>query len=152
MWRHITRDLRRFPTSVLSAIDEAGCPVSVRCRPVADHGQEVLRLDLPPWLRARPGPAGLLGHSHNERLWALKSFGVRGTLERRDGHWVLIPERHVGGMGKGGLVAFLRLTRSGRRAAAAYLRARGLVRPRIPWHEYDAVRHRLEAEGAFSDP
>lgn len=148
MWRDIVHDLRRLPTAVVTVVDAGGYPLSVRCRPVADPSHRALRLDLPSWVQPRPGPAGLLGHSHNERLWALESFGVRGTLERRDGHWMLVPSRHVPGMGKGGLLGFLRLTRSGRKRAAAYLHRRDLPRPTVSWEDFDQLKQRLQREPA----
>lgn len=151
MWRRIVRDLKRYPTAVVTVLDDGGHPVSVRCRPVPDSTRQVLRVELPPWLCPRPGPAGLLCHAHNDRLWALRSFGVRGVLERRDGHWVLVPHRHVPGVGKGAL-GFLRLARSGRRTAAAYLRLRGLPRPAIPWQQYEAMRKRFENDATVGTP
>ena len=84
MWAEITKHLYQFESAVLSGLDEEGYPFSVRCRPYPDtSGPEVLTVWLPPGTPIRPGPASLLCHSHDENLWNLKSFLVRGVLEKR---------------------------------------------------------------------
>ena len=86
MWAEIIRHLYEFESAVLSGLDEEGYPFSGRCRPYPDtSGAEVLKIWLPPGTPVRPGPSSLLCHSHDENLWNLKSFLVRGTLAREDG-------------------------------------------------------------------
>ncbi|MDP8958415.1 MAG: hypothetical protein M3N51_04270 [Actinomycetota bacterium] len=129
-----------FPSAVLTFVDESGYPFSLRVR-VEPAGEEV-RVVVPEGVEVRPGPAGLLCHSHDEELWNQKSFSARGRLSRSEG-WLFSPERHVEGLGKGGWVRLVRLMLQGRRRAEAYLAARGLERPAIAWEELDAVKREV---------
>ena len=85
MWAEIVKYLPTFETAVLSGTDATGYPFSVRCAPRPDHAAQVLHVAVPPGADLRPGPAGLLCHSHDERYWNLRSFNVRGTLEHDAG-------------------------------------------------------------------
>jgi hypothetical protein len=139
MWAEIVRRLPRFSSAVLTGLDSSGHPVSVRCRPTLDRQAQVLRVLVSDGLGIMPGPAGLLCHQHDEQLWRLNSFLLRGGLER-DGHgWVFRPRQLVRGMDPTP-VSHLRLLRHGRRTAKRYLAARGLRRPRIPWGHYAELR------------
>jgi hypothetical protein len=139
MWREIARRLPRFSSAVLTGLDGGGDPVSVRCQPTLDHHAQVLLVLVPDDLGMVPGPAGLLCHQHDDQLWKLKSFLLRGTLER-DGHgWVFRPRQLVRGMDPTP-VSNLRLMRNGRRTAKRYLAARDLPRPRIPWEHYTKLK------------
>ena len=141
MWAEITKHLYEFESAVLSGLDEAGYPFSVRCRPYPDASDdEVLRVWLPPDTFLRPGPASLLCHRHDENLWKLKSFLVRGALSRDEKGWTFEPLRFIPGAGIGGLPATIRFFTGSRRNAARYLKKRGLARPRIPWDEINAVK------------
>jgi hypothetical protein len=136
VWAKITKFLYQFESAVLSGLDDVGYPFSVRCRPYPDaSGAEVLRVRLPADAPLRPGPASLLCHSHDENLWKLKSFLVRGVLVRDDGGWSFEPGQFIPGAGIGGLPAMIRFFTSSRRNAERYLKKRGLARPRIPWDE-----------------
>ena len=88
----------------------------------------------------RAGPATLLCHSHDENLWNLKSFLVRGVLAKDDGGWSFEPGQFIPGAGIGGLPAMLRFFIGSRRNAGRYLKKRGLARPRIPWDEINAAK------------
>ena len=141
MWAEITRYLYRFESAVLSGLDDAGYPFSARCRPYPDaSGAEVLRVWLPPDTPLRPGQASLLCHSHDEKLWNLESFLVRGVLIKDDGGWSFEPRQFVPGAGIGGLPAMIRFFTGSRRRAGRYLKKRGLARPRISWDEINAVK------------
>ena len=157
MWPEITTHLYEFESAVLSGLDEDGYPFSVRCRPYPDaSGAEVLRVWLPPGTLIRPGPASLLCHTHDENLWNLKGFLVRGVLFLDFGEWSFEPVRFVPGLGMGGLPGMIRFFVRSRRNARRYLEKRGLARPSIPWDEINAakkeafapsVRNRLEGNG-----
>ena len=137
----VSRYLPEFPTAVLNGLDAQGYPYSVRCRPAPDRSMGTLRLSLPPETAIRPGPASLLCHGHDEELWNLKSFLVRGRLERGDeGGWTFVSERFVPGAGIGGAWGTVRAIIDMRRSAARYLRKRGLARPSIPWGEIEALK------------
>jgi hypothetical protein len=146
MWDEITRHLYQFESAVVSGLDTAGYPFSMRCRPYADaSGAEVLRVRLPADTPLRSGPASLLCHMHDENLWNLKSFLVRGVLVRDETGWSFEPSRFIPGAGIGGLLARIRFFTRSRRNARSYLEKRGLARPRIPWDEINAAKKAFEA-------
>jgi hypothetical protein len=141
MWPEIREHLYQFDSAVLTGLDAGGYPFSVRCRPYPDKsGAEMLRVALPADTPIRPGPASLLCHRHDENLWNLKSFLVRGSLDHDVGGWNFEPIRFVPGVGIGGLPAMMHFFVGSRRNAARYLKKRGLARPRIPWDEINAVK------------
>lgn len=149
MWDSLVSYMPRFNSAVLTALDSSGHPFSLRCRPQAEAVAQVLRLPLPEAEATplMPGPACLLFHKHDDRLWNLLSFVVRGTLER-DGHgWVLRPSQFIPGVGIGGLMSYIRFLVDGRRTTNRYLRQRGLPRPRIPWHEWQEVIDQAKEAG-----
>jgi hypothetical protein len=139
MWPEIAKRLPRFASAVLTGLDASGDPLSVRCQPVLDQQAQVLWVLVPDGLGMMPGPAGLLCHQHNEQLWGLKSFLLRGGLEQDGRGWVFRPRQLVPGMDTTPL-SNLRLLRNGRRTAKRYLAARGLQRPRIPWEHYARLK------------
>jgi len=142
MWAEVTEYLYQFESAVLSGLDEAGYPSSVRSRPYPDaSGAEVLRVWLPPNTALRPGPASLLCHSHDENLWNLKSFLVRGVLNKDAAGWSFEPVQFIPGAGIGGLPAMIRFFTGSRRNAGRYLKKRGLARPRFPWDEIKAAKN-----------
>jgi len=139
MWPDIATRLPRFASAVLTGLDSRGDPVSVRCQLTLDHHAQVLRVLVPDGLGMVPGPAGLLCHRHDERLWGLKSCLLRGTLEETGHDWVFRPRQLVRGMDTAPL-SNLRLLRDCRRTAKRYLAARGLRRPMIPWEHYAQLK------------
>jgi hypothetical protein len=100
----------------------------------------VLRVRLFEGIPLRPGPGSLLCHSHDENLWNLKSFLVRGVLFRYAGGWTFEPVQFIPGAGIGGLPTMIRFLAGSRRNAGRYLKKRGLERPRIPWDEINAAK------------
>lgn len=144
MWAKILRYLPEFESGVLTGLDSEGRPLSVRCRPQPDPEAGVLRLALPEALAIQAGPACLLFHRHDERLWNLLSFVVRGALACDGGGWVVRPARFVSGVGIGGLMSYVHFLVDGRRTTTHYLRQRGLARPRIAWQEWLAIIDRAK--------
>jgi hypothetical protein len=141
MWDDIMKHLPDFESAVLTGVDAEGYPFSVRCWPYPDAAAaEVLRVQLAADTLIQPGPASLLCHKHDENLWNLKSFLVRGALSRDERGWKFEPLRFIPGAGIGGLPAMARFFIGSRRNAARYLKKRGLARPRIPWDEINAVK------------
>ncbi len=114
--------------------------------PALDHRAQVLRVLVPDGLGMVPGPAGLLCHRHDEQLWRLKSFLLRGSLERTGHDWVFHPHRLVRGMDTTP-VSNLRLLRDARRTARRYLATRGLRRPTIPWDHYARLKNQDSGTG-----
>lgn len=149
MWSDIARYAPRFASAVLTVVDADGFPSSRRCRPTLDPAQQLLRLDLPAGAPVMAGPASLLFHRHDERLWRLLSFLLLGDLVAMDGGWIFRPARFLPGMGIGGLRGYWRFVMQGRRTTREYLARRGLPRPQIPWDEMRAgVEAARRAQGA----
>ena len=139
MWPEITKGLALFPDAVLTALDAEGYPLSMRCQPREDTDARVLRV--PGGVDMRPGPASLLCHYHDENLWKLRAFLVRGRIEPADDGWVFHPEKFIPGGGMGGPLGDLRAVVEARRTARRYLAKRGLPRPVIPWNRIKATKH-----------
>lgn len=139
MWNEIAEHVLRFETAVLSGVDDEGYPYSIRCRPELDAEARVVRIQVPDYTGIQPGPAGLLCHVHDERLWNLRNLGVRGTLERDERGWLLRPERFVPGTGMGGFLAQFRTFLNFRKAARRYVERRGWPIPQVKWDEYDRM-------------
>jgi hypothetical protein len=143
MTRLMTR-LPEFSSAVLTGLDAQGYPYSVRCRPQLDEGAKTLWMPTFPGAPIQPGPAGLLCHHHDERLWNQRSFLVRGMLTRDGAAWIFQPRQYVEGVGYGGVVGLARFVVGARRAAKEYLVKRGLPRPSIPWDEVIAAKRRAK--------
>ena len=139
MWDEIMKHLTDFSSAVLTGVDEAGYPFSVRCKPEPDADEQVLRVQVPEYANIQPGPAGLLCHKHDEQLWNLKSLILRGSLERGVHSWIFNPQRLTPGAGIGGLLGMVRFLLNGRRTAKRYLDVRGLERLSIPWDRVHAL-------------
>lgn len=131
MWNEITRYLPEFSSAVLTGLDPTGYPYSLRCQPRLDPARQVLVIVLPTSTPLQPGPAGLLCHSHNDHLWNLKSFVVRGELAHERAAWLLRPAQFIPGMGLGGWRSYVHFVRHGRQATRAYFARRGLHQPRV---------------------
>ena len=135
MWTEIEKYIPLFESAVLNAGEREGYPYSVRCRPEPDRPAGILRIDFPQGTNLQPGPASLLYHSHDEKLWNQKIFLLRGRLEETgDGH-AFRPEKFIPSIGTGGPLGIVRMVLGMRKATAAYLKRRNLERPRIPWAE-----------------
>jgi hypothetical protein len=133
VWDKLRQALALFPSVVLSWVDSDGYPVSVRISPEPIAGAEVLRFSPPAGLELRAGPASVLGHSHNEQTWNLKSFLARGRLEQDEAGWAFRPLAFIPGTGVGSPLDQLKPTLRLRPTAKRYLKRRGLARPAIPW-------------------
>ncbi len=144
MWPELARHLGRYPSAVLTAQDASGYPSSVRCRPTVDAPAQVIRIDLPADASLRPGPASLLCHSHNQFLWNLRSFLLRGVLARDGAGWRFNVGQFIPGIGIGGPVGMVRFAMAKRRVAAKYLADRNLDRPRVPWDELRALKAQVK--------
>jgi hypothetical protein len=151
IWADVRRHLPGFSSPVLTGLDGDGYPFSIRCTPSLDEKQQVLCVSLPASSRITPGPASLLCHRHNDLLWDLRSFMVRGTLEPAGGEtWLFRPSRLVPGIGMGGLPGMVRFALAKRRAAKRYLQRRGLARPTIDWVQLKALQARAQTDSGES--
>ena len=88
----------RYPSGVLSIVSPDGFPFSVRVPIDVDHSARVVRLGAGAvGVPVHPGPACLVVHEHGPKFEWQRNFQVRGDLVERDGDWVLVPHKLVGG-------------------------------------------------------
>ena len=132
------RGFRGFSSAVLVATDDAGRPWLTRVRPQPDAASRTLQIVVSEEERIRPGRASLLCHSHDERLWSLRSAAVVGALDGAGTDWTFTPERVLGS--GGGPLGVVRQLRDLRRSSSGYLSRRGLTPPPIPWAEYEPLK------------
>lgn len=132
--------LKKFDEAVLTALDADGYPLSVRVKTRVYSGDTGrLPVALPDVLGAAEGPANLLCHYHDEKLWKLKAFQVRGRLEKRDGEWDFVTTSFTP-PSKLQLFVFLKGTGT---AAQKYLDRRGLKRPDVNWESVNEIKRRV---------
>ncbi|HEU0025506.1 MAG TPA: hypothetical protein VFQ25_00180 [Ktedonobacterales bacterium] len=142
-WERLTSQLARYESAVLNGPDRDGYPYSVRCHPQPDAATRTLLLsDVTAPLRE--GPASLLCHWHDERLWNQRSFVARGQLARNGAGWRFTPTQLIVGLDNGPITQG-RLFMHARGVAARYLAKRGLPRPIIPWAEVIRIKHEAQA-------
>jgi hypothetical protein len=146
VWNDILKELPEYQSAVLTWIDNAGYPFSVRCTPKPDYDAKVLRMQLRMGTGIKSGPASLLYHYADEQIWNTKSFLVRGTLEQDAHGWILRPQRFIPGVSSK-IWDGLKMIRSGRRLAKRYLEKRSLSRPEIPWDEISASWKETKKKG-----
>jgi hypothetical protein len=142
MWDKVLKHLPEYQTGVLTGIDAEGYPYSLRCKPQIDTTQQILRISLPDYVTIKPGPASILCHYHNEKLWDLKNFVLRGTIEQSNSVWLFRPTQFIAGAGN--YKGLFKLIQDGRRAAKQYLIKRNLNRPRIPWDKIKAIYNQAQ--------
>jgi len=134
IWDDIIKLMADYDETIITGVDGNGYPVSVRCKPQLDHDARIVRCEIPDNLGLQAGQASLMCHKHDEWLFNMTSFGVRGTIERDEDGWLLRPKRVLPGAGLAP-TDLLNLVMNGRRGAKKYLDKRGLLRPKIPWKE-----------------
>jgi hypothetical protein len=140
MWAEMVRELENFPDAVLSCVDSSGYPFSICCKPNPDNGSQRLSIELPEYISFQAGPAWLLCHKHDEALWNLRSFTVKGQLKQDDqGCWLFYPQKYIPGAGIGGMMGLVKFLRDGRRNTKRYLEKRNLPRPAIAWDTIHAA-------------
>lgn len=143
MWDELRAELDNgYESAVLNGIDDDGRPGSTRVDVVAD--EPVLRCTPRFPVRLGDGPASLLLHRHDDKLWNLRSTLVRGDLRVDGGTFVFTPSTNVPGMGHGGARALIGLLRRARRTTVAELAARGQERPKITWDALERAKRAAE--------
>jgi hypothetical protein len=133
------RHLAGYSSAVLATVDETGGRSLIRLRPEVDADSGVFLLDAPSGERLHAGPASLLCHGHDAKLWNLRSFVAVGDLDERDGRWALVCTRYVPGMSRSPFEAARMVWRC-RRVSRAYLQRRHLPEQPVMWSEYNALR------------
>lgn len=133
MWARAAGALARYPEAVLNAIDEQGYPLSVRqTSPRYDATTGLLPVVIPDSLGAVEGPASLLAHHHDDKLWNLHAVLIKGRLQRRDDGWVFVS------------VSFTppstwAMLRGAKQACERYLASRKLPRPVVRFESIQAM-------------
>ena len=88
----------RYQTGVLSIVSPDGFPFAVRVPLEVDRAEREVRLGARVvGVPLQPGLACLAVHDHHPEFEWQRNFQVRGDLVERDGHWVLVPQKLVGG-------------------------------------------------------
>jgi hypothetical protein len=101
---------RTYPTAVLSLVAPDGFPFSIRLPVRPDEQAGCIRFDADALgVPVAPGLACLTAHEHSPEFTWQNNFQVRGDFVERDGEWVLVPHKYVGGFNvPKGQVAMLR--------------------------------------------
>jgi hypothetical protein len=132
--------LGKFDEAVLTVLDADGYPTSIRVdTSTYDGATGRLPVAMPDVVRAVEGPANLLCHYHDEKLWKLKALHVKGRLEKRDGEWDFVT---TGFKPPSKLELFAFLKGSGI-SAKKYLDKRGLSRPEVNWDSVNEIKRRV---------
>ncbi|MEV3900747.1 hypothetical protein AB0K11_00330 [Mycobacterium sp. NPDC050551] len=143
MWSEAAKALRRYDEAVLTAIDTQGYPFSVRVR-TADYDPTtgVLTAELPTALAPAAGPANLLCHFHDDKMWNIRTLHVRGRLERRDDAWDFVSTAFTAPS----RLAPLAMIRNANASARRYLARRGLDRPAVDWAAVKEMQRRVDEQ------
>ncbi len=141
MWTDAAKRLNKFPEAVVTVTDADGYPASVRVTTrTYDASTGELPVPLPDAVRASTGPANLLCHTHDEKLWSLDMLTIKGSLEKRDGAWVFRSESFE----PPSRLAVVDFVRRARRSAQRYLDKRGLPRPTVNWASIKDIQRRAK--------
>jgi hypothetical protein len=90
---------RSFPTAVLTLVAPDGFPFSVRLPVHPDEPNGCIRVDADALgVPFAAGRACLSAHLHAPDFAWQTNFQVRGDFLERDGGWVLVPHKYIGGM------------------------------------------------------
>jgi hypothetical protein len=86
LWAEAAKWIAKFPEGIVTGLDKSGQPASVRQLVLPfDATSGAMKVSAPAALGLVPGPANLLCHYHDEKLWNIRSIQVKGRLEERDG-------------------------------------------------------------------
>ena len=140
MWSSLVRHSRPFESAVLTIVGAAGYPVSVRCRPRIQAESKRIEVQLPDWLEAAEGAASLLYHRHDDKIFKMKDFLLRGRLEQQKDRWIFVPVAMIPGILGLGPRAALRNFLRWRRNTRRYFERRSVAKPRVPWDRINALK------------
>ncbi|GLW33585.1 pyridoxamine 5'-phosphate oxidase family protein [Actinoplanes regularis] len=135
--------LARYRSVVLIAVDAEGAPMLVRTSVTAET--DGYRVEVPENAPVAEGPAGLLVHRHDDKLWNLHNANVRGVLVADEKGWLLRPSRLVepGQKHRASMLDPIRIGRECQATTRRYLARHNLARPSIPWDAYRRIRAAL---------
>jgi hypothetical protein len=133
--------LNKFDEAVLTVVDSDGYPASVRADPRDyDVATGELPTALPDELHAAEGPANLLCHSHDEKMWNIQMVSLKGHVDKRQDAWVFVIEDFQ----PPSKLMFLSFIRGARKAGTNYLEKRGLKRPGVNWAAIKEIQLRAK--------
>jgi hypothetical protein len=144
VWDEILDALELHDSALLSGCDANGFPFNVRCVPTAETRTRRIALDIPDQAGIVPGKASLLMHSHDEELWNLAQFLVRGTLVRTAEGCYFVPASTSGSPRPSSMIEGMKNLWAMRKRANSYMRRRGIDRPKVPWDEVRTLQDRAE--------
>ena len=136
MWDDLVRNLAKYPSAVLTVHDSAVYPFSIRCVPRPDAARQVLVVDLPEYVEAQPGLAGLLCHVHDDDLWNMTNFVAYGELEQDADAWVFRARRMIEGAAPRNS---FRTQLRPRASATRYIEKHGMQGPPVPWDRLHSI-------------
>ncbi|HEY2447606.1 MAG TPA: hypothetical protein VGI49_02100 [Mycobacterium sp.] len=140
MWIEAAKRLGEYQEAVVTALDPAGYPVSIRqAAPRYDPATGEFTVEWPPGLAVSEGPAVILCHFHDEKLWNIKQLQIKGRLGRRADRWVFL-STGFRAPAASQLGIFVRLARDMRKTGKRYLDRRGLKQPTVNWRALNALR------------
>jgi hypothetical protein len=90
---------RSFPSAVLTLVAPDGFPFSIRLPVRPDQAGGCVRFEVDALgIPVAPGRACLTAHIHAPEFAWQSNFQVRGDFVERDGEWVFVPHKYVGGL------------------------------------------------------
>ncbi len=144
MWDEAAKWLNKFDEVVLTVLDSDGYPASVRVDSQAyDPATGELPAAVPDALRVVEGPANLLCHYHDEKLWKLNAIQHQGP--GREPRWRMGVRQHdiQSAVQTGDVCSSSRGTRT---SGQKYLDKRGLDRPEVDWAAAKEIQRRAKAK------
>jgi hypothetical protein len=142
VWAEAAKWLGKFDEAVVTGVGADGYPISVRVNTRDyDATTGTLAVAFPPALAVVDGPANVLAHSHDEKLWKLNMIQIKGHLERRDDGWMFQSTK----FDAPAKLAFVQFLRSNSASAQKYLDKRGLARPAVNWAAVKEIQRRAKA-------
>ena len=146
MWHLAAESLSRFSEVIVTAVSEAGYPVSVRQRsPRYDSRSGEMPVLIPKSLAAAPGPANVLAHYHDEKLANLQVVQIKGILETRYGDWIFVSTAFRPSA-RGRLKSLRGMAKAMRRSSLRYLDTRGLRRPKVNWVAINSLQQQAQRD------
>jgi hypothetical protein len=142
VWAEAAEWLNKFDDAVVTGLDADGYPVSIRVDTRDyDATTGALGVTFPGTLQIVEGPANVLAHSHDEKLWKLDMIQIKGRLESRGEGWVFQSTK----FDAPSKLAFIQFLKSNSAAAQKYLDKRGLKRPPVNWAAVKEIQRRVKA-------
>lgn len=143
MWDEAAKWLKKYSEGVITGVDKDGYPVSARQTSlVFDAASGTMPVVGLANLGAVEGPANLLCHFHDDKLWNMHAIQIRGRLERRGTEFMFVATGFTP-------PSMLKMIRGMHASAKAYVEKRGLPKPIV---NFDAVNALWERARKVENP